>query len=82
MHSRTVQDMPFSFERLLAIGVEEQWLLPASEINILSEQVLGSGGFGMVMRGRYNGADVAIKAPKVSMEEHRSSSELSPLLFW
>jgi len=48
--------------RLLKLGVEERWLINANDITVMPDQVLGTGGYGIVMRGTYLGMSVAIKA--------------------
>eukprot|EP00930_Biecheleria_cincta_P061360 TRINITY_DN4692_c0_g1_i2.p1 TRINITY_DN4692_c0_g1~~TRINITY_DN4692_c0_g1_i2.p1 ORF type:complete len:624 (+),score=103.48 TRINITY_DN4692_c0_g1_i2:49-1872(+) len=42
----------------------EGWLLDAQRVQIFDDGVISSGGFGVVLRGRYDAADVALKVPR------------------
>jgi len=73
------QDLPFSFEQIRAIGLREQWLLSPCEIRLRPDQTLGSGGFGVVIRGEYSGCQVAVKVSRLAMPQQSSDSQLSQL---
>lgn len=65
-----------SVDNLVALGMAEHWLIPASEIQLVPGMLLGSGGFGVVVGARYGGSDVAIKVPLACAEAQRSSSDM------
>jgi len=50
-------------EELVAVGRKEQWLIPVDEVQLISEHVLGMGGFGIVVSGTFHGTPVAVKIP-------------------
>ncbi|CAK0846784.1 unnamed protein product [Prorocentrum cordatum] len=50
-----------------AIGEQEQWLIASGEVQLLTDGVLGSGGFGLVVMGLYHNTPVAVKAPREDM---------------
>ena len=41
---------------------QEQWLQDVNEVNVLPDEVLGSGSFGTVRKGIYCGTPVAVKS--------------------
>eukprot|EP00443_Scrippsiella_acuminata_P130964 CAMPEP_0115681346 /NCGR_PEP_ID=MMETSP0272-20121206/57276_1 /TAXON_ID=71861 /ORGANISM="Scrippsiella trochoidea, Strain CCMP3099" /LENGTH=564 /DNA_ID=CAMNT_0003120657 /DNA_START=130 /DNA_END=1821 /DNA_ORIENTATION=+ len=49
---------------LAKLGYKEHWLVPATDLKALPGDILGSGGFGMVLRAEYHGATVALKMSK------------------
>ncbi|CAK0909212.1 unnamed protein product, partial [Prorocentrum cordatum] len=53
-----------SLDQIRAIGQREQWLIASGEVQLLTDMVLGSGGFGVVVAGLYHNNVVAVKAPK------------------
>ncbi|CAK0887521.1 unnamed protein product [Prorocentrum cordatum] len=52
-----------ALDKICAIGVAEQWLIGSGEVE-LTDRVLGSGGFGVVVMGLYYNTLVAVKAPR------------------
>jgi len=54
-----------SLEPIVQLGIKEHWLIPIEHLKPdgVSSSVLGSGSFGVVLRARYHGAAVAVKAP-------------------
>jgi len=53
-------------EKLADLGEQEGWLLDAQDVMLQPENILGVGGFGMVVRGWLHGTAVAVKIPKVT----------------
>ncbi|CAK0827904.1 unnamed protein product [Prorocentrum cordatum] len=53
-----------SMGQIRAIGLREQWLIANGEVELVSDRVLGEGGFGIVVAGLYHNTLVAVKAPK------------------
>ncbi|CAK0864614.1 unnamed protein product [Prorocentrum cordatum] len=53
-----------SLDQIRAIGEGEQWLIASGEVELLTDMVLGSGGFGVVVMGLYYNTLVAVKAPR------------------
>jgi len=51
-------------QRIADLGFREHWLLPTSQLRLASgtDSVLGHGSFGLVMKAKYFGAAVAVKA--------------------
>lgn len=58
------EDDVINFEKIRTIGLREQWLVDSEEVRALEGVVLGEGGFGIVLKGIYQGVPCAIKAPK------------------
>jgi len=55
-----------NLENISKIGVREHWLVGTADIDVLQPPVvLGMGGFGWVALGRFHGAPVAIKVPRM-----------------
>jgi len=69
-----------SFQRVIELGKHEQWLLDPKELDLLPEQVVGSGGFGTVYAGGYANTPVAIKMHHVSDEDGGSDGPLVAIL--
>eukprot|EP00974_Lingulodinium_polyedra_P042677 4097699-Lingulodinium_polyedra.AAC.1 len=65
--------------RIEALGQQEHWFLEPSEVALLPDRVLGRGGFGLVICGRFCGALVAVKLvrPEHSDAVSRHSSALT-----
>eukprot|EP00927_Polykrikos_kofoidii_P070924 TRINITY_DN6728_c0_g1_i7.p1 TRINITY_DN6728_c0_g1~~TRINITY_DN6728_c0_g1_i7.p1 ORF type:complete len:614 (+),score=54.74 TRINITY_DN6728_c0_g1_i7:246-1844(+) len=69
-----------AWESIASLGVEEHWLVPASEITMSFDETLGQGGFGEVILATYHGADVAIKFPwKADLVEYSERHIVSVL---
>eukprot|EP00401_Gymnodinium_catenatum_P063706 CAMPEP_0117601172 /NCGR_PEP_ID=MMETSP0784-20121206/76885_1 /TAXON_ID=39447 /ORGANISM="" /LENGTH=636 /DNA_ID=CAMNT_0005403865 /DNA_START=168 /DNA_END=2075 /DNA_ORIENTATION=- len=49
------------------VAMREHWLIDPNEIDVLTEKVLGEGAFGVVYRGIYCGAPVAVKLSRASL---------------
>eukprot|EP00931_Biecheleriopsis_adriatica_P048397 TRINITY_DN27957_c0_g1_i1.p1 TRINITY_DN27957_c0_g1~~TRINITY_DN27957_c0_g1_i1.p1 ORF type:complete len:595 (-),score=82.23 TRINITY_DN27957_c0_g1_i1:63-1847(-) len=49
------------------IAEMEHWLLQPADLQFNGDSVLGHGGFGVVLRGKYAAGDVALKLPKHGM---------------
>lgn len=74
-------DIRQQFRAMMGVGVQEQWLIDEREIE-LGPQILGKGGFGVVVIGQYAGTEVAVKAarfkpvPSSRVELHELCNEL------
>jgi len=55
------EDLEGLIANLAALGKQEHWLVQGSELKLLPEQVLGRGGFGVVVKGVFHGCSVAVK---------------------
>eukprot|EP00928_Gymnodinium_smaydae_P048862 TRINITY_DN3272_c0_g1_i1.p1 TRINITY_DN3272_c0_g1~~TRINITY_DN3272_c0_g1_i1.p1 ORF type:complete len:808 (-),score=101.71 TRINITY_DN3272_c0_g1_i1:87-2510(-) len=44
---------------------QEKWSIPPTHMQMYSDDVLGSGGYGSVVRGKFHGAVVAVKLPNI-----------------
>lgn len=58
------QNSPFERgvpQQLVSLGTQEHWLIPERELKIFIGKVLGRGGFGQVVQGRYCCTPVAVK---------------------
>jgi len=62
-------------EQLMDVGRKENWLVTTSDLELLPDQVLGSGSFGVLVAGRMRGTPVAVKITShgddFSGEQHR-----------
>jgi len=58
-----MKDMVESMVHLEKLGCKEHWLIAPQHLEVCPEQVLGRGGFGVVMAGFLHGTSVAIKVP-------------------
>mmetsp|Transcript_38662 Transcript_38662/g.111681 ORF Transcript_38662/g.111681 Transcript_38662/m.111681 type:complete len:765 (-) Transcript_38662:125-2419(-) len=61
-------------DRLIDLGRQEQWYVNYDEIQF-SLQVLGVGGYGVVVAGEYHGSPVAIKINKLAKHENDHLSD-------
>jgi len=72
--SRSVESIPIStctgrlfrngiqdYNGLIVLGKQEHWLIDPDHLQIEDGQILGTGGFGVVVKARYFGAEVAVK---------------------
>ncbi|CAK0843539.1 unnamed protein product [Prorocentrum cordatum] len=57
-----------TFKALVELGLKEQWLIDEHEVQLPNASPLGEGSFGIVVQGRYHGANVALKAPKTIVQ--------------
>eukprot|EP00929_Paragymnodinium_shiwhaense_P065395 TRINITY_DN3278_c0_g1_i3.p1 TRINITY_DN3278_c0_g1~~TRINITY_DN3278_c0_g1_i3.p1 ORF type:complete len:1193 (-),score=232.10 TRINITY_DN3278_c0_g1_i3:231-3809(-) len=48
-------------ESLLVLGCKEQWLINTDELEIMPEELLGAGTFGVVVASKFHGTTVAVK---------------------
>eukprot|EP00927_Polykrikos_kofoidii_P081858 TRINITY_DN7973_c0_g2_i1.p1 TRINITY_DN7973_c0_g2~~TRINITY_DN7973_c0_g2_i1.p1 ORF type:complete len:658 (-),score=100.33 TRINITY_DN7973_c0_g2_i1:33-1868(-) len=62
------------------LALKEQWLIESKELMFESEEPLGEGGCGVVVRAVYHGADVAVKFPWSTEQTDRDKSHLLSLL--
>eukprot|EP00443_Scrippsiella_acuminata_P037050 CAMPEP_0115182346 /NCGR_PEP_ID=MMETSP0270-20121206/7898_1 /TAXON_ID=71861 /ORGANISM="Scrippsiella trochoidea, Strain CCMP3099" /LENGTH=684 /DNA_ID=CAMNT_0002595395 /DNA_START=61 /DNA_END=2115 /DNA_ORIENTATION=+ len=51
-------------QELAQLGYKEHWLVPLIDLRVLPGEMLGMGGFGMVIRAEYHGAPVVLKFSK------------------
>eukprot|EP00927_Polykrikos_kofoidii_P007720 TRINITY_DN13166_c0_g1_i1.p1 TRINITY_DN13166_c0_g1~~TRINITY_DN13166_c0_g1_i1.p1 ORF type:complete len:601 (+),score=80.55 TRINITY_DN13166_c0_g1_i1:63-1805(+) len=65
---------------IVGIGLRERWLIRASELMVHVDERLGEGGFGVVVGGKYLGAQVAVKFAWKANEIRHDSSRLISLL--
>ncbi|CAE8737155.1 unnamed protein product [Polarella glacialis] len=67
-------------QHIMTIGIAEHWFIKPSDITPGSKSILGSGSFGIVVKGMLNHAtEVAIKIPKTrfqSREESQLANEM------
>ena len=61
LFQRMGEDAGFASAMLRTLGEQERWLVEQDKLEIFSTQVLGRGGFGLVVKGRYYRAPVAVK---------------------
>jgi len=64
---------------LARLGLQEHWLITKESLQLLPDNVLGMGGFGMALVGLYHGAEVVLKVARtnaVSKESLASADEL------
>ncbi|CAE8723890.1 unnamed protein product [Polarella glacialis] len=60
--------------RIMTIGIAEHWFIKPSDITPDPKSILGSGGFGIVVKGMLNHAtEVAIKIPKTRFQQREES---------
>ncbi|CAE8590454.1 unnamed protein product, partial [Polarella glacialis] len=68
------------YVNIMTIGIVEHWFIKPSDITPDPNSILGSGGFGIVVKGILHGAtEVAIKIPKTrfqSREEPQLANEM------
>eukprot|EP00928_Gymnodinium_smaydae_P012517 TRINITY_DN14535_c0_g1_i5.p1 TRINITY_DN14535_c0_g1~~TRINITY_DN14535_c0_g1_i5.p1 ORF type:complete len:695 (+),score=41.16 TRINITY_DN14535_c0_g1_i5:40-2124(+) len=72
-------DVGVSLAELKPLVEKERWFIPLSEVEVISEEVLGKGGYGSVVKGSFHGAPVAIKLPSLANQTkglHQLSNEL------
>jgi len=55
--------------RIIQLGKQEHWLIEPEEVQLFPKQIIGIGGFGLVIKGTLHGAPVAIKVPRVSYSQ-------------
>jgi len=55
------EDLDQMLDKVAKIGSREHWLIHRSEVDLLPQQVLGHGGFGVVVTGVFRGCTVAVK---------------------
>jgi len=60
----SVEHVERRLEQILSLGAAEHWLLPLPDVTIMPAKILGKGGFGLVIAGRYCGSPVAVKVGK------------------
>ncbi|CAE8741107.1 unnamed protein product [Polarella glacialis] len=59
---------------IMSIGIAEHWFIKPSDITPDPTSILGSGGFGIVVKGMLNHAtEVAIKIPKTRFQKREES---------
>mmetsp|Transcript_107584 Transcript_107584/g.336943 ORF Transcript_107584/g.336943 Transcript_107584/m.336943 type:complete len:689 (+) Transcript_107584:89-2155(+) len=62
-------DVACPLEEIARLGRAEHWLIDAADVKVLAADELGSGGFGDVVRGVFSGIFVAIKTPRVKLND-------------
>jgi len=55
------EDLDQMLDKVAKVGKREHWLIQRSEVDLLPQQVLGHGGFGVVVTGVFRGCTVAVK---------------------
>ncbi|CAK0841284.1 unnamed protein product [Prorocentrum cordatum] len=69
-----------SLYQIRAVGEREQWLIASGEVELLTDMVLGSGGFGVVVMGLYYNTLVAVKAPRENIAHQGGVAASLPAL--
>ena len=62
-----------AFQGLLELGRKEHWLVNPQDLSLRLKEVLGQGGFGIVVAGTLCGAEVAVKFTRESPTPHFNS---------
>ncbi|CAE8603389.1 unnamed protein product [Polarella glacialis] len=61
------------------LAQDERWLVPCSSLELIPDAILGSGGFGVVVLGKLQGAAVAVKVPVGGTAASRFQSLMAEL---
>lgn len=61
------------------LGLQEHWLVKPESLHVFPHQILGSGGFGVVMLASYHGAKVALKLCRSARTVRELDSVMSEL---
>eukprot|EP00931_Biecheleriopsis_adriatica_P106433 TRINITY_DN80896_c0_g1_i1.p1 TRINITY_DN80896_c0_g1~~TRINITY_DN80896_c0_g1_i1.p1 ORF type:complete len:653 (+),score=111.51 TRINITY_DN80896_c0_g1_i1:176-1960(+) len=65
---------------MIALGLEEGWIISAAQLECFPDDIIGEGGFGQVMMGKYMDMDVAVKVrQEAKLEPNTLGSELRVL---
>jgi len=59
-------------EKLTRLGESERWLLRFQDIDISQRELLGAGGFGVVVSARLHGSSVAVKSTRRGADNGRA----------
>ncbi|CAE8604511.1 unnamed protein product, partial [Polarella glacialis] len=74
---------PVFFDMMLQslhqLAEDERWLVPCSSLELIPDAILGSGGFGVVVVGKLQGAAVAVKVPVAGTAASRFQSLMAEL---
>jgi len=66
-------------ERMADLGYSEHWLIPASDLVAKPENVVGAGGYGIVMEAIYHGAPVVLKFPGAERDTTATSQSFTSI---
>eukprot|EP00928_Gymnodinium_smaydae_P077494 TRINITY_DN6085_c0_g1_i1.p1 TRINITY_DN6085_c0_g1~~TRINITY_DN6085_c0_g1_i1.p1 ORF type:complete len:832 (+),score=54.79 TRINITY_DN6085_c0_g1_i1:101-2596(+) len=59
-------DMGECLADVKALIEKEKWFIPPAHLKLRANGILGEGGFGSVVVGKFHGASVAVKLPKIN----------------
>jgi len=61
-------------EQVKSMGIREHWYIDSREVKLLPDRVLGTGGFGVVMKGFLCGMQVAVKMSRSAIQSADAGS--------
>eukprot|EP00928_Gymnodinium_smaydae_P026190 TRINITY_DN20638_c0_g1_i1.p1 TRINITY_DN20638_c0_g1~~TRINITY_DN20638_c0_g1_i1.p1 ORF type:complete len:834 (-),score=80.04 TRINITY_DN20638_c0_g1_i1:306-2807(-) len=71
------RDLRSSLSDLRTLVKREHWFIPPADIRLMPDHLLGEGGYGSVVKGKFYGASVAVKLPSVAVNDSKALKVLS-----
>jgi len=68
-------------KQITELGYAEHWLIPEAALHTGPDEVIGRGGFGLVVAATYHGAPVALKVPINPLGTARADSCISSMVY-
>jgi len=62
-------DLKEALQKVELMGIQEHWCIDAQQVKLLPGQILGSGCFGIVVKGIFCGMQVAVKMPQSALQD-------------